>query len=176
MPALSDKYKVQHFDAKARRINFFRDSGVPTHVPVRLVLLGQPHLLRRRTCQRVPTATMYFTLPTGSAMAEGRDRDIGRVAYGNPAERGKVRGAEGGRGGRSTSPVPKWRAALGRARPGHPSQRHDPEAYRALGSRNAKTWATCSILSRLRGPSTLRDVGRSRELNPSLGVVRPVAR
>ena len=49
MPTLMGKYKVPHFDAKGEADQFFRDAGIATTYPVPVVLLGQPHLLRRGT-------------------------------------------------------------------------------------------------------------------------------
>ena len=170
MPTLLDQYKVPHFDAKGEADQFFRESGVPTtylyasYYWDNLIYFGAHPA-------KGPDGNIYFTLPTGKAkMAGVAAEDIGRVAYGIFKAGAKYAGQKVGVAGEhltGAEMAAKLSAALGK------DIRHNamsPEAYRALGFPGAEDLGNMFQFYRdFEGPlNALRDVGRSRELNPSL--------
>ncbi|MFO1304451.1 MAG: NmrA/HSCARG family protein [Burkholderiales bacterium] len=170
MPTLLGQYKVPHFDAKGEADQFFRDSGVPTtylyasYYWDNLIYFGAGPA-------KGPDGNVYFTLPTGSAkMAGVAAEDIGRVAYGIFKAGAKYAGQKVGVAGEhltGAEMAAKLSAALGK------DIRHNamtPEAYRALGFPGAEDLGNMFQFYRdFEGSlNALRDVGRSRELNPSL--------
>ena len=170
MPTLMGRYKVPHFDAKGEADQFFRESGVPTtylyasYYWDNLIYFGAHPA-------KGPDGNIYFTLPTGKAkMAGVAAEDIGRVAYGIFKAGAKYAGQKVGVAGEhltGAEMAAKLSAALGK------DIRHNamsPEAYRALGFPGAEDLGNMFQFYRdFEGPlNALRDVGRSRELNPSL--------
>ncbi|MFO1310465.1 MAG: NmrA/HSCARG family protein [Burkholderiales bacterium] len=170
MPTLMGQYKVPHFDAKGEADQFFRESGVPTtylyasYYWDNLIYFGAGPA-------KGPDGNLYFTLPTGNAkMAGVAAEDIGRVAYGIFKAGAKYAGQKVGVAGEhltGAEMAAKLSAALGK------DIRHNamsPEAYRALGFPGAEDLGNMFQFYRdFEGPlNALRDVSRSRELNPSL--------
>jgi len=170
MPTLMGKYKVPHFDAKGEADRFFRESGVPTtylyasYYWDNLIYFGAGPA-------KGPDGNVYFTLPTANEKMAGiAAEDIGGVAYGIFKAGSKYVGQKvGAAGGHLTGGemAAKLSAALGK------DIRHNamtPEAYRALGFPGADDLGNMFQFYRdFAGPlNTLRDVARSRELNPSL--------
>jgi len=170
MPTLQGKYKVPHFDAKGEADHFFTDAGVPTtflyasYYWDNLIHFGAGPA-------KGPDGVLQFTLPTGDAkMAGVAAEDIGRVAYGifkaGDAYVGKTVGVAGEHltGAQMAAALTR---ALGReVRLNSPS----PAAYRALGFPGADDLGNMFQFYRdFEGPvNALRDVARSRALNPKL--------
>ena len=170
MPTLQGKYKVPHFDAKGEADHFFTDAGVPTtflyasYYWDNLIYFGAGPA-------KGPDGVLQFTLPTGDAkMAGVAAEDIGRVAYGifkaGDAYVGKTVGVAGEHltGAQMAAALTR---ALGReVRLNSPS----PAAYRALGFPGADDLGNMFQFYRdFEGPvNALRDVARSRTLNPKL--------
>jgi len=170
MPTLMGKYKVPHFDAKGESDQFFRDAGVPTtflyasYYWDNLIYFGGGPA-------KGPDGNVYFTLPTADEKMAGiAAEDIGRVAYGIFKGGTKYFGQKIGAAGEhltGAAMAAKLSSALGK------DIRHNamtPEAYRALGFPGADDLGNMFQLYRdYAGPlNSLRDVARSRELNPSL--------
>lgn len=170
MPTLMNQYKVPHFDAKGESDRFFAESGVPTtylyasYYWDNLIYFGAGPA-------KGPDGNVYFTLPTGNAkMAGVAAEDIGRVAYGIFKAGARYAGQKVGVAGEQLTGAEmaaKLSAALGK------DIRHNamsPEAYRALGFPGAEDLGNMFQFYRdFEGPlNELRDVARSRELNPSL--------
>lgn len=170
MPTLMEKYKVPHFDAKGEADQFFRDSGVPTtflyasYYWDNLIYFGAGP-------SKGPDGGLYFTLPTSDKKMAGiAAEDIGRVAYGIFKAGPKYVGQKVGAAGEHLTGAEmsaKLSRALGK------DIRHNamtPEAYRALGFPGADDLGNMFQFYRdYEGPlNKLRDVARSRELNPSL--------
>ena len=170
MPTLLDQYKVPHFDAKGEADQFFRESGVPTTYLYASYYWDNLIYFGAHPAEG-PDGNIYFTLPTGKAkMAGVAAEDIGRVAYGIFKAGAKYAGQKVGVAGEhltGAEMAAKLSAALGK------DIRHNamsPEAYRALGFPGAEDLGNMFQFYRdFEGPlNALRDVGRSRELNPSL--------
>jgi len=170
MPTLMGKYKVPHFDAKGEADQFFRDAGVPTtylypsYYWDNLIYFGAGPT-------KGPDGVLQFTLPTGKAkMAGVAAEDIGKVAYGIFKAGDKYVGQKVGVAGEQLTGAEmaaKLTRALGR------EVRHNdmsPEAYRALGFPGAEDLGNMFQFYRdFAVPlNQLRDVARSRELNPAL--------
>jgi len=170
MPTLMGKYKVPHFDAKGEADQFFRDAGVPTtylypsYYWDNLIYFGAGPA-------KGPDGVLQFTLPTGNEkMAGVAAEDIGRVAYGIFKAGNKYIGQKVGVAGEQLTGAEmagKLTRALGR------EVRHNdmsPEAYRALGFPGAEDLGNMFQFYRdFAAPlNHLRDVARSRELNPAL--------
>jgi uncharacterized protein YbjT (DUF2867 family) len=170
MPTLMGKYKVPHFDAKGEADQFFRDAGVPTtylypsYYWDNLIYFGAGPT-------KGPDGVLQFTLPTGNAkMAGVAAEDIGKVAYGIFKAGNKYIGQKVGIAGEQLTGAQmaaKLARALGR------EVRHNdmsPEAYRGLGFPGAEDLGNMFQFYRdFAAPLIqLRDVARSRELNPAL--------
>jgi uncharacterized protein YbjT (DUF2867 family) len=170
MPTLMGKYKVPHFDAKGEADQFFRDAGVPTTFLYasfywdNLIYFGAGP-------GKGPDGKLYFTLPTADKKMAGiAAEDIGRVAYGIFKAGSKYVGKKVGAAGEhltGAEMADKLSRALGKDI-GHNAM--TPEAYRALGFPGADDLGNMFQFYRdYEGPlNELRDVARSRELNPSL--------
>jgi len=118
-----------------------------------------------------PDGNVYFTLPTADEKMAGiAAEDIGRVAYGIFKGGTKYFGQKIGAAGEhltGAAMAAKLSSALGK------DIRHNamtPEAYRALGFPGADDLGNMFQLYRDYAGrlNSLRDVARSRELNPSL--------
>jgi len=170
MPTLMGKYKVPHFDAKGEADQFFRDAGVPTtyfypsYYWDNLIYFGAGPT-------KGADGVLQFTLPTAKAkMAGVAAEDIGKVAYGIFKAGDKYVGQKVGVAGEQLTGAEmaaKLTRALGR------EVRHNdmsPEAYRALGFPGAEDLGNMFQFYRdFAAPlNQLRDVARSRELNPAL--------
>jgi uncharacterized protein YbjT (DUF2867 family) len=170
MPTLMGKYKVPHFDAKGEADQFFRASGVPTtflyasYYWDNLIYFGAGPA-------KGPDGRLYFTLPTANEKMAGiAAEDIGRVAYGIFKAGAMYQGQKVGAAGEhltGADMAAKLSRALGKDI-GHNAM--TPEAYRALGFPGADDLGNMFQFYRdYAGPlNQLRDVARSRELNPSL--------
>jgi uncharacterized protein YbjT (DUF2867 family) len=170
MPTLHGKYKVPHFDAKGEADRFFTDAGVPTtflyasYYWDNLIHFGAGPT-------KGPDGVLQFTLPTGDAkMAGVAAEDIGRVAYGifkaGDAYVGKAVGVAG-----EHLTGAQMAAALTRALDREVRLNSlSPAAYRALGFPGADDLGNMFQFYRdFEGPvNALRDVARSRALNPKL--------
>jgi uncharacterized protein YbjT (DUF2867 family) len=170
MPTLLDKYKVPHFDAKGEADRFFTEAGVPTtflyasYYWDNLIHFGAGP-------QNGPDGVLQFTLPTGNAkMAGVAAEDIGRVAYGVFKAGRQYVGQKVGVAGEHLTGAEMAAAltrALGR------EVRHNamtPEAYRGLGFPGADDLGNMFQFYRdFEQPlNAVRDVARSRALNPAL--------
>ena len=170
MPTLMDKYKVPHFDAKGESDRFFREAGLAmtylyaSYYWDNLIYFGAGPTAG-------PDGVLQFTLPTaGEKMAGVAAEDIGKVAYGIFKAGSKYQGQKVGVAGEhltGAEMAAKLTRALGR------EVRHNamtPEAYRALGFPGADDLGNMFQFYRdYAGPlNSLRDVARSRELNPAL--------
>jgi len=170
MPTLQGKYKVPHFDAKGEADRYFTDAGLPTTFLYpsfyweNLIHFGAGP-------KPGPDGVLYFTLCTGDAkMAGVAAEDIGRVAYGifkaGNAYVGKTVGVAGEHltGAQMAAAMTR---ALGR------EVRFNsvtPGAYRAFGFPGADELGNMFQFYRdFEGPvNAVRDVARSRALNPKL--------
>ena len=170
MPTLQGHYKVPHFDAKGEADRFFADAGVPTTYLYasfyweNLVYFGAGP-------KKGPDGALCFTLCTGDAkMAGVASEDIGRVAYGifkaGSAYVGKTVGVAGEHltGGEMAAAMTR---ALGREVRWNPVT---PDAYRAFGFPGADELGNMFQFYRdfERDVNAVRDVARSRALNPAL--------
>ncbi|MFO1317685.1 MAG: NmrA/HSCARG family protein [Burkholderiales bacterium] len=170
MPTLQGKYKVPHFDAKGEADRYFKDAGVPTSFLY--ASFYWENLIHFGAGPKPgPDGALYFTLCTGDAkMAGVASEDIGRVAYGifKAGDRyvGKTVGVAGEHltGGEMAAAMTR---ALGREVRWNPVT---PDAYRAFGFPGADELGNMFQFYRdfERELNTVRDVGRSRALNPSL--------
>jgi uncharacterized protein YbjT (DUF2867 family) len=170
MPTLKDKYKVPHFDGKGESNKFFTEAGVPTTFMLasyywdNLIYFGAGP-------KRGPDGVLAFTLPMGDAKMAGiAAEDIGRCAYGifkaGKAEIGKTIGIAGEHltGAEMAAALTK---ALGQ------EVRYNavtPATYRSFGFPGADDLGNMfQFYHDFAGPvNALRDVARSRALNPSL--------
>ena len=170
MPTLQGKYKVPHFDAKGEADRYFTEAGVPTTFLYpsfyweNLIHFGAGP-------KRGPDGVLYFTLCTGDAkMAGVASEDIGRVAYGifkaGHTWVGQTVGVAGEQltGGQMAAAMTR---ALGR------EVRFNsvtPDAYRAFGFPGADELGNMFQFYRdfERDVNAVRDVARSRALNPAL--------
>lgn len=170
MPNLHGKYKVPHFDGKGEADRFFRESGVPTTYLYasfyweNLIYFGAGP-------KRFPDGKLYFTLCTGDAkMAGVAAEDIGRVAYGIFKAGDRYVGQKVGVAGEHLTGS-EMAAAMTRAL-GEEVRYNSltPDAYRALGFPGADELGNMFQFYRdCAGPlNALRDVARSRELDPQL--------
>jgi uncharacterized protein YbjT (DUF2867 family) len=170
MPTLMGKYKVPHFDAKGEADRFFREAGVPTTYLVasyywdNLIYFGAGPT-------KGEDGVLYFTLPTGNEKMAGiASEDIGRCAYGIFKAGNKYIGQTVGVAGEhltGAEMAASLTRALGR------EVRHNamtPEAYRKLGFPGADDLGNMFQFYRdYAGKlNALRDIPRSRELNPKL--------
>ncbi len=170
MPTLQGKYKVPHFDAKGEADRYFTDAGVPTTFLYasfyweNLIYFGAGP-------KKGPDGAHYFTLCTGDAkMAGVASEDIGRVAYGifKAGDRyvGKTVGVAGEQltGAEMAAAMTR---ALGREVRWNPVT---PDAYRGFGFPGADELGNMFQFYRdfEREVNAVRDVARSRELNPAL--------
>jgi len=170
MPTLQGKYKVPHFDAKGEADRYFTDAGVPTtflyasYYWDNLIYFGAGP-------QPGPDGVLQFTLPTASAkMAGVAAEDIGRVAYGIFKAGTQYVGQKVGAAGEHLTGA-EMAAALARAL--GRDVRHNaitPEQYRGLGFPGSDDLGNMFQYYRdYEGPlNAVRDVARSRALNPKL--------
>ena len=170
MPTLMGRYKVPHFDAKGESNRFFTEAGVPTTFVLasyywdNLVSFGAGP-------KKGPDGVLGFTLPTGDAKMAGiAAEDIGRCAYGifksGKGEIGKTIGVAG-----EHLTGAEMAAALTRAL--GKEVRHNavsPETYRSFGFPGADDLGNMfQFYHDFAGPvNAMRDVARSRALNPAL--------
>jgi len=170
MPNLHGKYKVPHFDGKGEADRYFRESGVPTTYLYasfywdNLIYFGAGP-------KRFPDGKLYFTLCTGDEkMAGVAAEDIGRVAYGIFKAGDRYIGQKIGVAGEHLTGT-EMAAAMTRAL-GQEVRYNSltPDAYRALGFPGADELGNMFQFYRdFAGPlNALRDVARSRELDPQL--------
>jgi len=170
MPTLKDQYKVPHFDGKGASNKFFTEAGVPTTFMLasyywdNLIYFGAGP-------KKGPDGVLAFTLPMGDAKMAGiAAEDIGRCAYGifkaGKAEIGKTIGIAGEHltGAEMAAALTK---ALGQ------EVRYNavtPATYRSFGFPGADDLGNMfQFYHDFAGPvNGLRDVGRSRALNPAL--------
>jgi uncharacterized protein YbjT (DUF2867 family) len=170
MPTLMGRYKVPHFDAKGEANRFFQEAGLATTYLVasyywdNLIYFGAGPT-------KGDDGVLYFTLPTGNEKMAGiASEDIGRCAYGifkaGDTHVGQTVGVAGEHltGAEMAAALTR---ALGR------EVRHNamtPEAYRALGFPGAEDLGNMFQFYRdYAGKlNALRDVARSRSLNPAL--------
>ncbi len=170
MPTLQGHYKVPHFDAKGESDRFFIDAGLrTTFLYASYYWDNLIHFGAHPT--KGPDGVLQFTLPTGDAKMAGiAAEDIGRVAYGifkaGDAYVGKSVGAAGEQltGAQMAAALTR---ALGR------EVRHNavsPAVYRSFGFPGADDLGNMfQFYHDFEGPlNTLRDVARSRALNPAL--------
>ena len=170
MPTLHGNYKVPHFDAKGESDHLFRDLGLPTtyfypsYYWDNLIYFGAGPT-------KGPDGVLQFTLPTGSSkMAGVAAEDIGRIAYGIFKAGSRYVGQKVGAAGEHLTGA-EMAAKLGRAL--GREVRHNamsPEAYRGLGFPGADDLGNMFQFYRDYDGmlNAVRDVARSRELDPQL--------
>jgi uncharacterized protein YbjT (DUF2867 family) len=170
MPTLKEKYKVPHFDGKGEADHFFTESGVPTTFMLasfywdNFVHFGMGP-------KKGPDGKISFTMPLGEKKLAGiASDDIGKCAYGifkkGPALAGKSIGVSG-----EQLTGPQMAAAFSKVL-GQPVTFNNIsfDDYRKLGFPGADDLGNMfqfyyDFDTDVNG---LRDVARSRELNPSL--------
>ena len=168
MPMLQGKYRVPHFDAKAEADEYFK--GLPTTLLVTSFYWDNLYSFGLAP-KKGDDGVYSWTFPMGDSKLAGiAAEDIGRVAYGIFKGGTKYFGQKIGAAGEhltGAAMAAKLSSALGK------DIRHNamtPEAYRALAFPGADDLGNMFQLYRDYAGrlNSLRDVARSRELNPSL--------
>ena len=170
MPTLMGKYKVPHFDGKGESDKFFTEAGVPTTF-LRASFYWDNFIFFGSGPKKGEDGKLYLTLPIGDApMAGIAAEDIGKCAYGifkkGTSTIGKTIGVAGGQltGGQMAKGLSK---ALGK----EVIYNKIPAAtFRSFGFPGAEDLGNMfqfydEFAAEL---NEIRDVDKSRELNPSL--------
>lgn len=170
MPTLMGRYKVPHFDAKGEANRAFTERGVPTTFLV-ASFYWDNFIHFGSGPQRGPDGVLAITMPMGDRPLSGiAAEDIGKVAYGI-FQRGDALVGEtvGIAGGHVTGA--EMAAMLSEAI-GEPVRYNDvpPEVYRGFGFPGAEDLGNMFQFYRDFNDVVvgLRDVERTRALNPSL--------
>jgi uncharacterized protein YbjT (DUF2867 family) len=170
MPTLQGKYKVPHFDSKGESDHFFTDLGVPATFS--LPSFYWDNLIHFGSGPKPgPDGTLAITFPIGGKKMAGIGaEDIGKCVYGMFKRRDEYLGKRIGLAGEhltGAEMAAKLTKALGR------EVRYNsvtPEQYRSFGFPGAEDLGNMfqyyrDFESEVNG---LRDVERSRKLNPDL--------
>ena len=182
MPTLQGRYKVPHFDAQGRGRRGSSRAGVPTTFLLTVVLLGQPHLLRRSARSAAPTASSRSRSRWATRSCRGsRRRTSARRRYGDLQARPELHRQDGGHrrrapvghraGGRAHAGARRG-GRLQRRRPGRLPQlrlpgrgrdgEHVPVQARLRGRLRRRARACRSAGTRAR-PAGLRDLARGQQ-------------
>ena len=165
--------------ARARPTSSSATRGVPTTFLLTVVLLGQPHLLRRRARSAGPTAARPDVTHGRQEAAGHRGRGHRQVRLRHLQAGQELIGKTVGIAGEHLTGE-EMAAELSRgARPGGratPTCR--PRSTAASASPAPTTWATCSSSSATSTNTVgnARSIDFSRSLNPELQICRAVAR
>jgi uncharacterized protein YbjT (DUF2867 family) len=170
MPTLHGKYKVPHFDAKGEADKFFAAAGVPTTY-LYASFYWENFIYFGLGPKRGADGVLGMAIPVGDKKMAGiAAADIGACAYGmfkqGPALAGKRIGVAGEHlsGAEMAAAMTK---ALGETVRFHAM---DPAAFRALGFPGADDLGNMFQFYRDYDEvcNDMRDVPRSRKLNPGL--------
>ncbi|MEJ8802712.1 NmrA/HSCARG family protein [Pontibacter sp. H249] len=170
MPTLQEKYKVPHFDAKGEADKLFKDLGVPTTF-LRASFYWDNFIHFGMGPKKGPDGKLYITLPMDDKKMAGiASEDIGKCAYGIFRRGEEMIGKTVGVAGEQLSGqemADKFSKALGK-------EIHynnvSPETYRGFGFPGADDLGNMFQFYRDFDEvcNSVRDVSRSRELNPEL--------
>ena len=170
MPTLGGKWKVPHFDGKGEVDHVFTDAGVPTTFLL-TSFYWDNFIHFGMGPKKNPDGTLAITLPMGQAKLPGiAAEDIGRCAYGifkrGPEMAGKTVAIAGDHltGGEMAAAFTR---ALGKK---VVYNEVTPAAYRGFGFPGADDLGNMFQFKRDFHEyfTKVRDLGRSRELNPKL--------
>jgi uncharacterized protein YbjT (DUF2867 family) len=170
MPTLHGKYKVPHFDAKGEADRFFTDAGVPTTFLV-ASLYWDNFIHFGSAPKKGPDGDYLLTLPLGREKLSGvASEDIGKTAYGIFKGGARYVGQTIGVAGEQLT-GDEMAAAMSQAL-GKPVRYNEvsPATYRSFGFPGADDLGNMFQFYRdfARDVNGLRDVARSRALNPAL--------
>jgi uncharacterized protein YbjT (DUF2867 family) len=170
MPTIEGRYKCPHFDGKGESDRFFAEAGVPTTYLL-ASFYWENFIYFGAGPKPGPDGTLALTFPMGDAKMDGiAAEDIGRCAYGIFKEGTALAGKHVGiSGGKLT--IAEYAAAMAKALGRElVYNRVTADAYRSFGFPGAvelgnmfQFYAECE-----REVGGMRDVRRSRELNPQL--------
>jgi uncharacterized protein YbjT (DUF2867 family) len=167
MPTLQGRFKVPHFDAKGESDRFFE--GLPTTYT--LASFYWDNFINLSGPRRGPDGKLTLALPIGDGpMAGIAAEDIGRCAYGVFNRSAQYVGQRVGFAGEHLTGV-QMAAALGRAlKQEVVFAAVPPDQFRAMGFPGAEDLGNMFQFYRdFAGEvNGIRDVARSRSLNPSL--------
>ena len=170
MPTLREKYKVPHFDGKGESDKLFTEAGVPTTF-LRASFYWDNFIFFGSGPKKGEDGKLYLTLPIGeSPMAGIAGEDIGKCAYGIFKKGSTMIGKTIGVAGEQLT-GDQMAAALGKALGKEVKyNKISPATYRAFGFPGADDLGNMfqfydEFAEEL---NKIRDVKRSRELNPSL--------
>ena len=170
MPTLREKYKVPHFDGKGESDKLFTEAGVPTTF-LRASFYWDNFIFFGSGPKKGEDGKLYLTLPIGeSPMAGIAGEDIGKCAYGIFKKGSTMIGKTIGVAGEQLT-GDQMAAALGKALGKEVKyNKISPATYRAFGFPGADDLGNMfqfydEFAEEL---NEIRDVRRSRELNPSL--------
>jgi uncharacterized protein YbjT (DUF2867 family) len=170
MPTLHGKYKVPHFDGKGEGDKFFTDLGVPTTF-LRASFYWDNFIYFGMGPKKGEDGRLFVTLPLdGKKMAGVASEDIGKVAYGIFKRDGEMIGKTIGVAGDQLTGqemADAFSKALGQE---VVFNNITPETYRSFGFPGADDLGNMFQFYRDFDEvcNSVRDVNRSRELNPEL--------
>jgi uncharacterized protein YbjT (DUF2867 family) len=169
MPTLQGKYKVPHFDAKGEADRIFASEAAPTSYL--LASFYWENFIYFGMGPRKGSDELVLALPLGGTKLPGiAAEDIGKCAYGIFKRGPGVAGQRFGVAGEVLS-GPEMAAKMARALRREVRFEDVPfDVYRGLGFPGADDLGNMFQFYHdyERDLNTLRDVGRSRELNPAL--------
>jgi uncharacterized protein YbjT (DUF2867 family) len=170
IPTLHGKYKVPHFDAKGESDHFFTDLGVPTTF-LRASFYWDNFIHFGSGPKKGPDGRYYLTFPLDDKKMAGiAAEDIGKCAYGIFKGGEEMVGQTVGIAGEHLSGgemAQKMSAALGQE---ITYNNVSPETFRGFGFPGADDLGNMFQFYRdfEEECNTVRDVPRSKELNPEL--------
>jgi uncharacterized protein YbjT (DUF2867 family) len=170
MPTLQGKYKVPHFDAKGEADQVFKDLGVPTTF-LRASFYWDNFIYFGSGPKKGPDGNLYLTLPIGDRKMAGiAAEDIGKCAYGLFKRGDEVLGATIGLAGGHLSGQEMAEALSNALNQPVLYNEVSPETYRGFGFPGADDLGNMFQFYRdfEEDVNRVRDVQRSRELNPEL--------
>jgi uncharacterized protein YbjT (DUF2867 family) len=170
MPTLREKYKVPHFDAKGEGDKFFIDAGVPTTF-LYPSFYWENFIYFGSGPKKGADGKLQLTLPIGDAKMGGvATEDIGKCAYGIFKKGKELIGKKIGLAGDQLTGQ-EMADALGKAL-GQPVSYNkiSPAVYRSFGFPGADDLGNMFQFydDFAHHVNTLRDVARSKQLNPEL--------
>jgi uncharacterized protein YbjT (DUF2867 family) len=170
MPTLQGKYKVPHFDAKGEADLVFKELGVPTTF-LRASFYWDNFIHFGSGPQKGPDGKYYLTFPLDDKKMAGiAAEDIGKCAYGIFKRGGEMIGQVIGIAGEHLTGqemAEKLTKAIGQD---ITYNNVTPDVYRGFGFPGADDLGNMFQFYRdfEEDCNTVRDVSRSRELNPDL--------
>jgi uncharacterized protein YbjT (DUF2867 family) len=170
MPTLREKYKVPHFDGKGESDKLFTEAGVPTTF-LRASFYWDNFIFFGSGPKKGEDGKLYLTLPIGeSPMAGIAGEDIGKCAYGILKKGSTMIGKTIGVAGEQLT-GDQMADALGKALGKEVKyNKISPATYRAFGFPGADDLGNMFQFydEFAENLNKVRDVKRSKELNPSL--------